>query len=230
MNPWDEEYRRQGIPSSHRHDPSGTVVWGLTNYKLLHDGEGPRTAVDVGCGAARNSIYLAQEGARVWAFDGSAHAVNQARENIRHASASVEVTHRDLRDSFEFCAGGVDLVIDIFVFKHVMERRTRHDYLERVASSLSPDGCFLLSLAHEEDGYYGNCPAYAGPEEPHGRIVWDPVAKVGSVLFTLESLTAELSHAFTLEMLWRKRKLGVMHGERWLRDTFATLWRPKPKP
>ncbi len=32
---WDQEYRRRGIPSSRRAEPSGSLLWFLANWPVL---------------------------------------------------------------------------------------------------------------------------------------------------------------------------------------------------
>jgi hypothetical protein len=38
-------------------------------------------------------------------------------------------------------------------------------------------------------------------------------------------LAAEVADVLTLVMVWRQERMGVMHGRRYRRRTFATLWR-----
>jgi hypothetical protein len=39
------------------------------------------------------------------------------------------------------------------------------------------------------------------------------------------ALAAEVADGLTLVMVWRQERMGVMHGRRYRRRTFATLWR-----
>ncbi|HSZ40197.1 MAG TPA: class I SAM-dependent methyltransferase [Trebonia sp.] len=57
---WHSEYERQGIPSSHRDEPSGVVRWALANVPFLTD-KAIAAAVDLGCGTGRNAIALASQ-------------------------------------------------------------------------------------------------------------------------------------------------------------------------
>ncbi|MCI0382413.1 MAG: methyltransferase domain-containing protein [Chlamydiae bacterium] len=64
---WKEEYRRKGIPSSYREDPTKTLIH-FTSFlesKELLSGK----ALDLGCGRGRNAFYLASKGYSVTCLD-----------------------------------------------------------------------------------------------------------------------------------------------------------------
>jgi SAM-dependent methyltransferase len=224
---WDDEYGRGGVPSSIRDAPSGAVVWALENWPRLAGEQTPRRALDVGCGTARNSLHLARHGTRVTGFDASAVAVERGRERVRDAGAqaSVELLVHDLQAGLPVAAGEVDLVLDVFVYKHQVQPAARARYRQELRRVLAPGGRVLLSLAEPDDGYYGACPPSPEPGAgPHAIV--DPQVGAGSVLFSLAELEAELADGFALEMAWRKDKPGTMHGREYRRRTLATLWRP----
>lgn len=222
---WDEEYRRAGIPSSRRNAPSAAVIWALASWPLLADHPLPRRALDVGCGTARNAVYLANRGVHVTALDLSGAAVAAARR--RAAGVDVEVLLHDLNAGLPARDFDIDLVLDVFVYKHHVDPDTRRAYRHELRRVLSSDGRVLICLAESDDGYYGECPPLdgggGGPQ-----AVFDPMLGLGSVLFSLEELVAEVSDVLALEMAWRKQGTGVMHGRQYMRRTLATLWRPRP--
>ena len=83
MTGWDQEYVRSGMPSSFRDDPSGVVVWALTNWPTLDGLDGlPRRGLDVGCGTARNTLYLARQGIDMTGFDASPEAIAAAPSSV----------------------------------------------------------------------------------------------------------------------------------------------------
>jgi hypothetical protein len=91
---------------------------------------------------------------------------------------------------------------------------------------LRSDGVLLVSLAGSDDEYYASCPPL--PENDYGaRGVVDAEIGVGSVLFDLAQLEAEMGDHFRLEMSWHKVKRGPMHGRTYLRSTLATIWKLK---
>jgi SAM-dependent methyltransferase len=220
---WDEEYRRAGIPSSYRDAPSAAVAWALESWPRLGCDQ-PRRALDVGCGTARNAAFLAGEGIRVTGFDSSPVAIEAGRKRVREAALDVDLLVHDLRTGLPVGDGEIDLVLDVFVYKHQTDPETRSRYRRELQRVLAEDGRVLMSLAEPDDGYYGSCPPSPEPgAAPHAIL--DPALGLTSALFSLDELTAELSDVLSLEMAWRKEQRGQMHGKEYTRRTLATLWR-----
>ncbi len=64
----------------------------LRNYGDVVDGIAPGAAVlDCSCGIAADAVALARQGFRVWASDGSAGMVEQARRRVALAGVDVPV-------------------------------------------------------------------------------------------------------------------------------------------
>lgn len=224
MEQWDAEYREQGMPSSVRDAPSSTVVWALESWPRLTGATAPARALDVGCGTARNAVHLASRGTPTIGFDASEVAIARGRERVRRAGADVELLVHDLRDGLPANDGEIDLVLDVFVYKHQVRPEARRRYRAELLRVLAPGGRVLLSLAEPQDGYYASCPPAAdAAAAPHAIV--DPAVGVDSVLFTLDELEAEMGDELVLEMAWRKRARGEMHGGAYERRTLATLWR-----
>lgn len=221
---WNDEYAKQGIPSSHRDEPSGVLVWGLANLPFIRKDQG--RALDLGCGTGRNALALATAGYTVTGLDFSAAALEVARK--RPGADQVAFLQGDVTDRLPSDDGSESLVTDIFVYFHQLSDDARRGYREEIRRVLAPGGTLLVSLATAEDGYYGQCPRL-GPDEVDSTvpIAWDPHAKVGNILLTRDQYVAEFADHFDLVMLWTKRKEGVMHGEKYLRSTTATLWTPR---
>lgn len=220
-DPWDLEYRRKGIPSSSRDTPSSALLWGLEVWPRLNE-EPPSAALDVGCGTARNSLHLAALGVQVTGFDASREALRLARERFEQApsglASRVTLRHGRIEDGLPASDGSIDLVLDLFVSKHLVDEAARAAYRAELRRVLSPSGVLLLSLAGRDDGYYSQCPAIGKDK------VVDPETGVGSVLYDLAGLQAELSDGLALHMAWIKRHRGVMHGRELPRETLITLW------
>lgn len=226
---WDAEYERAGIPSSYREAPSGAVLWALRNWEGVGCGQLPRRALDVGCGTGRNAAHLASQGIRVTAFDIAPMAVAAARDRLLAASLAADLSVHDLRAGLPANDHDIDLVLDIFVYKHQTDPEARLGYREELQRVLSDEGRVLVSVAEPDDGYYGACPPSSDPEaSPHS--VFDPVLGLGSVLFSLDELEMEMADILSLEMAWRKVQVGDMHGKDYIRRTLVTLWRRPVTP
>jgi SAM-dependent methyltransferase len=221
---WDAEYGRGGIPSSYRDAPSTAVLWALRNWPELVSERLPRRALDVGCGTGRNSAHLAKQGIRVTAFDSAPAAVAAAGSRLRDAGLEADLHVRDLETGLPVGDHEIDLVLDVFVYKHQTDPTVRFEYRQELQRVLSDEGRVLISLAEPDDGYYGACPPL--PEAVTSpRAVLDPALGLGSVLFSLGELEEEMNDTLSLEMAWRKARVGKMHGKDYVRRTLATLWR-----
>lgn len=230
---WDGEYRQQGIPSSWKDDPSTVVQWTLSNLPYL----GGRLTnddyvLDVGCGSGRNSLAVAtRTPARVVGFDYSQEAVDKATKRLASADSQlqsrVRFEQRDMRDPLPVEDSSTALILDVFVYFHLLRAEDRARYRSEAHRVLKSDGHLLVSLATDEDGYYNSCPNADdwGAKSPI-PIVLDPAAGVGNIMHNLGSLEQELSDQFRLTMAWRKTARGPMHGKTYDRVTLATLWTP----
>ena len=229
---WDNEYGAAGIPSSWKHEPSTTVLWGLENLKYVEPSAIPNsdsTVLESGCGTGRNAIAVAaQFGCHVRGFDYSKAAIDAA--NARLASSSRDVQDRvqfsraDVRDGFPFPNTEADLAMDIFVYFHLLRSSERAAWRAEIARVLKPGGALLLSLADATDGYYSSCSVSTEHQDEKIAVVNDRVAGMGNIMHTAETLEQEMSDQFSMGALWRKASDGPMHGEVFRRVTLATLW------
>lgn len=110
----------------------------------------PGRALDVGCGNARNAIFLARHGFDVQAVDLSASAVAWAHDEVASAQVSVRVQCASVFDLY-LAACSYDLVCDSGCFHHIAPHR-RDAYVRLVAGSLRPGGTFALVCFTPEGG------------------------------------------------------------------------------
>ena len=223
---WNKEYEQQGIPSSHREEPSGVLRWALANVPFLKDSS-IDSAADLGCGTGRNAFALMEAGAKtVEAMDFSETALDIARR--RRGAQSINFIQGDVTKPLPFADNAHDFVSDIFVYFHQLPDADRAKYRREIRRILKPNGLFLVSVATNNDGYYSSCTK--GPLaniESTVPLTWDPVAQVGNILLSRDQFFDEFSDSFNLQMYWVKKKLGIMHGNEYLRETAAVLWTAK---
>jgi SAM-dependent methyltransferase len=100
-------------------------------------GTKPAKALDIGLGSGRNSLYLAQQGWDVTAFDVAAASVERARKN----AAGLGLTLRAVVESYErftFGSRQWDLVVDTYEFFPVRLRNAQ------IRESLKPGGIWVI--------------------------------------------------------------------------------------
>lgn len=224
---WTEEYKAGGIPSSVRTTPSGAVVWGVGelrnhNYRL-------RTAVDVGCGRGRNSLYLAAQGMQVTALDFTPNAIHELQREAaaKHLDDKIRAVIHDVTEPWPVHGQEVDLVIDAFCFKHITPYELRLAYKENLLNVLGIRGHYLISFASIGDGYYGRYVPndVAGGDE---ATIVDPANGIASLLFSRGKLLSFFAPELDLLAEIKQNKPSVMHGATFNRETYALLFRRRP--
>jgi SAM-dependent methyltransferase len=146
---------------------------------LQHGRIAPGSALDLGCGNGRNSIFLARRGFSVQAVDYSVSAVAWAKEEIANAQVSVRV-HCSSVFEFQVNPSSYDLVYDSGCFHHIPPHR-RHQYVRLVAGALKPGGALgLVCFAPEGGSGYSDEDVYKlkslggglGYEQARLREIW----------------------------------------------------------
>lgn len=101
----------------------------------------PGKALAVADGEGRNSVYLAQRGLDVTAFDASTVAVKKARRMAEASNVTVDVRTADIQ-TWEWHEGAFDCVVAVFIqFAAPRERDTIFAGIKR---TLRPGGTLLL--------------------------------------------------------------------------------------
>ena len=170
-----------GIPSSVRNTPSGAVVWAVQELKRL--GMPLRTALDLGCGKGRNSLYLAAQGLHVTAMDFTSSAIDHLRAmaSERGLADSVRAILCDVTEPWPVAHDSIDLVIDAFCFRHIAPQAARDVYRQQLLRALRTRGHYLLSFASIGDGYYGTY-VTAHNKDGDERLAVDSIHGAESVL------------------------------------------------
>lgn len=115
------------------------------------DGTIPRgRAIDLGCGHARNAIYLARHGFTAEGVDQSKAALDWARDAIAEAGVQVALTQQSVF-ALQLEAGAYDLVYDGGCFHHIAPHR-RDSYVDLVVHALRPGGWFAMTCFRPEGG------------------------------------------------------------------------------
>jgi SAM-dependent methyltransferase len=132
---WDAFYadRTRNIPFF-VDKPDESLVAHVTSGQLQ-----PGRALDVGCGAGRNALYLASAGFDVDAVDLSPTAIAWARERAGDAPVRFQCA-----DVFTVDTGPYQLIYDSGCFHHLPPHR-RVSYLALLDRCLAPGGYFGLS-------------------------------------------------------------------------------------
>ncbi len=113
-------------------------VWLAQHRDLLPAGGRVLAVAD---GEGRNSVWLAQQGMQVDAFDISPVGVSKATRLAQQANVQVNYQVRDV-DNFDWKVGEYDAVVAIFI--QFADPDTRATLFNRMKSALKSDGVILL--------------------------------------------------------------------------------------
>ncbi|TDM08868.1 MAG: class I SAM-dependent methyltransferase [Ideonella sp. MAG2] len=144
---WDGFYtqRAKPVPFFVPAPDESLVAW-LGEGRLGQGG----SAIDLGCGHARNALYLARAGWSVQAVDFSAKALEWAAQRVAQAGVQLSLQQASVFE-WEPAAGPVDLIVDSGLFHHLPPHR-RAGYIERIVRWLKPGGCLVMSCFRPEGG------------------------------------------------------------------------------
>ncbi len=141
---WDKEsdaYEAQHAAQLAR-TPMGWGTWSIPEEQLRVLGEvRNKDVLEFGCGAARWSIALAREGARVTGLDNSARQLEHAREQMRTANVDFPLLHASAEH-----VPLPDAIFDIIFCDHgAMTFADPYKAIPEAARLLRPGGKFAFS-------------------------------------------------------------------------------------
>jgi 2-polyprenyl-3-methyl-5-hydroxy-6-metoxy-1,4-benzoquinol methylase len=128
--------------------------------RLLTDvvkGKRPGSALDIGTGQGRNSLYLAKLGWSVTGFDQAEKALTEVRQRAADAKLPLQAVLASF-DRFDYGSERWDLVVDMYEFVPVRKFR------QRIYESLKHGGLWII----EGFGSQSESPANARGEGPYG--------------------------------------------------------------
>lgn len=224
---WSKEYKRKGIPSSFRNDPSKTVVEFIAWLKNLgHKTSG--IAVDVGCGLGRNSFYLASQGYKVNGLDLLEENVNSVNAIALSQDLPVRAFAQDASSNWPIKPNSLDIAIDIFCYKHLVNKKSQESYRLQLAKALKADGFYFLSLASENDGFYG--PLLQKSNDPKIKLIVDPYSNIPSILYSIEDLGKEFANTFEVVKIEEHFSTSPMYEKEYPRVVINAIFRKRAYP
>lgn len=143
---WDTFYADRAKPCPFFVDAPDESLVEWVGGVLIASGK----ALDLGCGNARNAIFMARHGFAVDGIDYSESAITWAKQRVAQAGVEVRLRCHSVFD-VPIEAGSYDLVYDSGCFHHLAPHR-RRTYVELVTQALKPGGWFGLTCFRPEGG------------------------------------------------------------------------------
>jgi SAM-dependent methyltransferase len=219
---WRSEYAQKGIPSSFREEPSGSVVE-FANFLESHNVR-HGSALDLGCGRGRNSVFLAEQGFDVSSIDFVPDMIEslQQQSEVLGLADRVHAYCQSVTEPWPFPPQMFDVAIDAFCYKHQVVAAEKAVYRRELARVMKSGSFYLLTLAGLDDGYYG--PLLASSSAADERMIIDPAIEIPSILYTKEDVISEFADTFDLVHYTHKLREGVMHGKVYQRSTLMFIF------
>ena len=118
----------------------------------------PGDAIDLAAGPGRHSLYLAEQGWRVTAVDGSAVAIDLLLERARERKLSINTRVADLEaGELDFPSSAFDLVLSCYYLQR--------DLILRMKTALRPGGLLIMIVHLAEADQPQGTPTRACPGE-----------------------------------------------------------------
>jgi SAM-dependent methyltransferase len=152
-------------------------------------------ALDIGCGAGREAVFLAQQGYHVIGVDLSAEALKIAKTRADVAGVVVDWRQGDVL-SLPVESEAVDFVNDRGCFHHIPQEQ-RDQFVLEIARVLKPGGTMLLRgcCDEEEAGHFvlvteNEIDRYFGMNFSRGQVI--PLQMATGRNFSVEGMKANL--------------------------------------
>ena len=138
----------------HRESPPEILVDLVRNGKVL-----PCRAIDLGCGAGTNAIFLAGAGFTLTGVDISPRAIGMARERAAATNVRCTFVVADLLGDLHEIPDTFDFAYDWEVLHHIFPEE-REKYVGNVHRLLLPHGRYLSVCFSEKDPQFGGSGKY----------------------------------------------------------------------
>lgn len=191
---WAREYEvLHSIPGSLRRTPARVLI---DLWRTLPTGTRRGPVLDAGCGAGRNSLYLAQEGCAIEAVDSCEAALAILRDRMRSfpAGERVAVRRLSLDEPLPYDASSFAVALDIYVSCHFLQTDRLKRYWTELRRVLRPNGYALAAFFSTDDEYYQQLLDHN--QTADGIVVTDSINEISKRLFTAEELRTTFKPLF----------------------------------
>lgn len=221
---WQKEYKKKGIPSSFRKEPS-RVLLEFISWLRAQGKDTKGHALDIGCGQGRNSFYLASIGYNVIGIELLEENARMINEEALAKQIPLYVYSQDAAANWPIEEASLDIAIDIFCYKHIVDKEKQKKYRTSLSKTLKPQGFYFVSLACETDGYYG--PLLETSSDKANKLIIDLQGNIPSYLYSKESLIIEFSDVFDLIKIYEQDSISPMHGKKYSRKVINAIFKKR---
>ncbi len=153
------------IDNIYKNTPLEEIPWNNEKppellVELVNSGKlRPCKAVDLGCGAGNNAIYLAGIGFEVTGIDFSPTAIGIAEKSARKKGIKCDFFVADVVDGMDKVNQRWDFAYDWGMLHHILPKQ-RQKYIKNVCRILNAEGKYLSLCFSEKDTGFGSSAKY----------------------------------------------------------------------
>jgi SAM-dependent methyltransferase len=175
---WEREHQQPNMfptVNSNVPDPGVVQFWEFICARKIKD---TLSGLEICCGKGRNSIWLAENGAKMSAFDFSDTAIHTAvrLQDKFPMEKKVDFRIHDALDPWPYGSGTIDFVVDNFGTADIESEVGRNFVIEETARVLRSGGFYFLQIDSPELGFFEErMRCFPGPDKntlvfPNGKI------------------------------------------------------------
>lgn len=178
--------------------------------------------VDLGCGAGRNSVFLAKCGYDVHAVDFIPQAINELKQKAEKEKLKIFVYESDLTKGWPFESNFFDAAIVNLVLGSITEEG-RHHFAKELHRVLNESGVAFIYEPSINDNYYGQ---FIDLENKRYNFI-SPDDNIWREVFTEETLTEPFKELFNVESVKENRPEGMMFNKYYKRSFLMAVLKKK---
>lgn len=220
---WNEEYKKQGIPTSYKTAPSRALkifIDFLSERNIKISGK----ILELGCGKGRNSIFLAKNfDCEVFGIDISTVALNEFEENPikQGVKKLVHIYEGSIGRILPFEDKFFHFAIDITSFFHLVEHNEIETYLSELYRVTENNAFILQFLFPKDDGFYGQL--LSTSNEKGMGIYTDPENGATGRLYLEDEIKNFFSRKFKIIEFMKLEFKDLMYGKMYTRRMFLII-------
>jgi len=159
------EIKQVDIDKIYRETPLEKIPWNMETppeaiVELVRSGRiKPCQAIDLGCGAGNQAVYLAGMGFSMTGIDSSPAAIDLARKNAEKKGISVNFFVADVLGDLHEVQEKFDFAYDWELLHHIYPDQ-RDPYVSNIHGLLNPGGKYLSVCFSENDTQFGGSGKY----------------------------------------------------------------------
>lgn len=215
---WENEYKNPKLITN-SDEPSGDfkrfIKFLRKDCKVTLEG---LRVLDIGSGAGKHTIFLAERGSKVTGMEISDTALSLAKKRAKKSGVddNVKFIKHDIGTVYPFKNSEFDLVLDI-MSSNSLNEAGRQVYLKEVDRTLKPDGYFFVrALCKDGDKNAQNLLEKSpGPERDTYKI---PEFGLVERVFSEEDFRKLYSTYFKVLSLTRKSGYSIFKGKTYKRN------------